>query len=144
MQETKYGKYIISEPKPNAWDIAEGNIKDGHDVMSPVVYLDSKVMEGAFYAESSWFWKDTEFSPPPHTHDFDEVLAFIGSDPKDPHDLYGEVELWLGDEKHIIAKSCFVFIPKGLKHCPMHVHPDDRPIFHFSTGSTVNYAKDKE
>jgi hypothetical protein len=144
MTETKYGRFIITEPKPNIWDMEEGNVKDGPDVMTPVVYLDNKVLNGAFYVESSWFWKANKFSPPAHTHDFDEVLAFFGSNPKDPHDLCGEVELWLEDERHILTKSCLVFIPKGMKHCPMLILRADRPIFHFAAGNTNRYVKEKK
>jgi hypothetical protein len=111
--------------------------------MTPVVYLDNRVLEGAFYMESSWFWKANKFSPPAHTHDFDEVIAFFGSNPKDPHELCGEVELWLGDEKHILNKSCQVFIPKGLKDCPMVCRRADCPIFLLSAGNTKNYSKEK-
>jgi hypothetical protein len=142
MAETKYGKYIITAPKANFWD-EEGAQKDGPDVITPVVYLDDKVLKGAFYVECNWFWKANQFSPPTHTHDFDEVLTFFGTNPEDPHDLCGEVELWLDDEKHILTKSCVVFIPRGLKHCPMLVRRADRPIFHFSAGVSGKYAKDR-
>ena len=144
MAETKYGKHIITEPKPNVWDLEEGNVKDGPDVVSPVVYLDNRVIDGAFYMEASWLLKANKFSPPAHVHDFDEVIAFFGSDQKNPHDLYGEVELWLGDEKHILTKSCVVFIPKGLKHCPMLCLRADRPILLMSAGNTKNYSKEKK
>ena len=69
----------------------------------------------------------------------DEVVAFFGTNPEDPWDLCGEVELWLGDEKHIITKSSLVFIPKGLKHCPLIARRVDRPIFHFTTGPAHLY-----
>jgi hypothetical protein len=58
-----------------------------------------------------------------------------------PHDLCGEIELWLGDEKHILTKSCMVFIPKGLKHCPLVFRRVDRPIFHFSAGPARAYDR---
>ena len=144
MAETKYGKYIITEPKPDFWS-EEGAKKDGPDTIHPTVYVDDKILEGAFYVECNWFWKANQYSPPVHTHnDFDEVLAFIGSNPDDPQDLCGEVELWLDDEKHMLTKSCLVFIPKGLKHCPMLVKRADRPIFHFSTGTSGAYVKDQD
>jgi hypothetical protein len=142
MAKTKYGKYIITAPKSNFWD-EEGTKKDGPDVITPVVYLDDKVLKGAFYVDCSWFWKASKLSPPTHTHDFDEVLTFFGTNPKDPHDLCGEVELWLNDEKHILTKSCVVFIPRGLKHCPMLIRRADRPIFHFSAGTSGKYTKDR-
>jgi hypothetical protein len=46
-----------------------------------------------------------------HTYDFDEIIAFIGTNPDGIHNLGGEVELWLAGEKHLITKSCLVFVP---------------------------------
>jgi len=137
----KYEKYIITKPKPNFWT-EEGAKKDGPDVIHPTVYLDDKIIKGAFYVECNWFWKANYYSPPVHTHDFDEVLAFIGTDPSNPEDLCGEVELWLEDEQYMLNKSCLVYIPAGLKHCPMLVKKLSRPIFHFSVGTSGKYVKD--
>ena len=67
----------------------------------------------------------------PHTHDFDELLGFIGSDWDNPAELNAEVEFWLEDEKYILTKSCVIFIPKGLTHCPLKLLRCDRPVFHF-------------
>lgn len=141
MTETKYGKYIQTQPKPERTVAGEPEPKDTPDVMTSVVYLDGQVLEGGLYAESCWFLKPTAYSPPTHTHDFDEVLAFMGSDPENPRDLHGEVELWLGGERHILTESCMVFVPRGLEHCPMNILRADRPIFHFSTGNSTSYAR---
>jgi hypothetical protein len=140
MAETKYGNLIVTEPKPEPEKFGT-ETRDGFDVRTPLAYLDGGVIPGAFYCETLWFSKPTAYSPPPHTHDFDEVLAFYGSNPEDPRDLCGEVELWLGDERHIIARSCLVYIPRGLKHCPMNILRADRPIFHFSTGPSIRYER---
>lgn len=141
MAETKYGKYIITQPKPERTASGEPEQKDSPDVMTSVAYLDNRVIPGGLYTECCWFWKPTNYSPPPHTHEFDEVLAFFGSNPEDPRDLCGEVELWLEDEKHLLTKSCMVFIPKGLKHAPMNIRRADRPIFHFSVGNSTDYKR---
>lgn len=136
MEETKYGKYIVSKYMASTSKFREG-------FSSPVTYIDSNFVEGAFYAECVWFHKASEGSPPEHTHeDFDEILMFFGSDPENPHDLCGEIELWLGDEKHMITESCIVYIPKGLKHCPMYFRRVDRPIIHLSTAPSRNYSRD--
>lgn len=82
MAQTKYGKLIVTEPKPESEKYGEK--KDGFDVRTPLAYLDGNVANGAFYVETLWFKKGTAYSPPPHTHEFDEVLAFFGSDPEDP------------------------------------------------------------
>ena len=76
-----------------------------------------------------------------HSHDSDEIIGFFGSDPQNPHDLGGEIEFWLEDEKYILTKSCLIFAPKGMKHCPLILRRVDRPIFHFSTVSGGQYTR---
>lgn len=142
MGEAKYGKYIITEAKADlkrpsyrrdAAEIAAGK-------HTRLLYLDNEVIRGAFYAECVWYWQVSE-QPivGAHTHVFDEVIAFLGTNREDPQDLCGEVELWLEDEKHILTKSCLVFVPKGMKHCPLIIRRVDRPIFHFTTGPGGKY-----
>ena len=106
------------------------------------MYLDSEYVKGAFYVECVWFWptdKEDKGSPEPHTHDYDEVLAFFGTNPEDFYDLGAEVELTLGGEKHTITRSCIVFIPKGLEHGPLNFIQVNRPVFHFTSGPSRMY-----
>jgi len=107
------------------------------------MYLDSEVVEGAFYSECAWFWPikgGSTIEGKPHKHDFDEVLAFLGTNREDPHDLCAELEVRLGDEKHTVTKSCMIFAPKGLQHGPFTFTRIDRPVFHFSCGMTHKYT----
>jgi mannose-6-phosphate isomerase-like protein (cupin superfamily) len=127
-----YEHFIITQPVAQEHGY---EIKDGPDVISSMAYLDGGVIPGAFYAETHWFHKPTRFSPKQHTHHFDEILAFMGGDPGNPLELNGEVELFIGDERHLLTKSCLVYIPAGVPHCPMNFLRVDRPIFHFSTGT---------
>jgi mannose-6-phosphate isomerase-like protein (cupin superfamily) len=83
----------------------------------------------------------TEDLREPHTHDFDEYLVFLGTDPDDHFDLHGEVELWVGDEKRMLTRSCAVFVPAGVPHCPLVVHRVDRPFIFFTTGNGFDYAR---
>ena len=135
MAETKYGKYIVTQPKLGRTS------EHPPGVRTEVAYLDSTVVPGALYTETFWYQKPTSISPAAHTHDFDEVVAFFGTDPENPQDLNGEVEFWLDDEPHLLTKSSLLFIPKGLKHCPYNIRRVDRPIFHFSTGNSTNYVR---
>jgi hypothetical protein len=137
MAESKYAKYIITETKPNLKPPKyRVDLEDElPSMLTRLAYLDDDVIKGAFYLECVWFWKGFDaVKVEAHTHDFDEVIAFFGTNPEDPHDLGGEIELWLGDEKHLLTKSCIVFVPKGLKHCPLIIRKVDRPISHFTTG----------
>ncbi len=138
MADDKYAKYILTDQKlPKQLQAKE---------LGPrILHLDGNVIEGAFYLSAAWWLKasDPEGGPEPHSHDFDEVIAFFGSNPENPLDLGGEVEFWLGDEQYLITKSCLVFIPKGLKHCPLRRRRVDRPILHFSTAPAKTYTKEE-
>ena len=133
MTESKYAKFIITESLAEEHGYEE---KDPPDVHSAMAYLDGAIINGAPYVETHWFHKPTKYSPKQHTHDFDEVLAFMGGDPGSPMEMNGEVELYIEDERHVLTKSCLVYIPAGTRHCPMNILRADRPIFHFSTGVT--------
>ena len=105
--------------------------------------MDSRFVPGSFYAECLWINEPLKGSPPEHSHDdFDEIVMFLGSDPERPHDLCGEVEWWMGGEKYMLTESCMVFVPKGMRHCPMYFRRVDRPILNLSTGPTQNYCRD--
>ena len=151
MSESKYGKYIVSDlkmPKVEA-DWSPPNLGPvGKNKGGRVLYLDSDVAPGAFYMECVWVLPRLAGATVPggrsagtetHAHDYDEVIAFIGTDLNDPYDLGAEVELWLGDEKHIITRTSLVFIPAGLNHCPLTFLRVDRPVFHYTTGPAKMY-----
>lgn len=140
MVEKKYSHYIVTRPKPNEnRTVFDANLPPPES-RTRAIYLDNEVVKGAFYVATSWFWKPTDKGPDPHTHEFDEVLGFFGTNPDDIFDLCGEVELWLGNEQYLLDKSCMVFIPKGLVHCPLLMRRVDRPIFHFSAGTNGMYG----
>ena len=113
-------------------------------------FLDNSIIPGAFYMECVWVMPRSAGAAQPapggkrtgtesHTHDYDEVIAFIGTDHDNPYDLGAEAELWLGDEKHIITKTSLVFIPAGLKHGPLYFLRVNKPVFHYTTGPGKMY-----
>ena len=132
-------KYIITtDEKPK---LPPGKVATS-DQFNRLTYLDGSVIDGAFYMECLWFLKGSDKAlNQAHTHDFDEVIGFYGTNPEDKDDLGGEIELWLGGEKHILTRSFMAFVPKGLSHCPLTVRRVDRPIFHFSGGPGGMYVK---
>jgi hypothetical protein len=139
MPESAYGKYIVNQLKLP--------VSIPYEVPGPdkykerILYLDKEIVEGAFYLSSGWYHKASDVQQAEeHTHEFDEVVAFFGSDPEKPLDLCGLIEFWLGGEKHLIDKSCLIFVPKGMSHCPYWIRKVDRPILHFSTAPYGIYA----
>jgi quercetin dioxygenase-like cupin family protein len=141
MAELKYKKYIVTDLKTP--EEVQKTATEYAKRATRILWLDDEVIEGAFHVNCSWYWKATEEEgTPSHTHDFDEVIAFFGSDPQNPHDLGGEVEFWLEDEKYILTKSCLIFAPRGLRHCPLRVMRVDRPIFFLAISTTSKYVKE--
>jgi len=137
----KLGKYIVTNPKENLvvpkWG---GNLSQERSTR--MMYLDSEVIKGAFYVECVWFWpteqKDTS-SPDPHTHEWDEVIAFFGTDRNDLHDLGAEIELFIDGEQNLINETFLAFIPAGIVHCPLNILSITKPVFHFAVGQGKQY-----
>ena len=124
----KYDKYIITTPRPA--DMT--HFKLPPDIRQSIVWGDSSAAEGMCNMECIWYFKPLE-GPPRHVEtDTDEILAFIGTNFEDPSDLGGKIVLQLGDEEHVLEKSCFVYIPQGLYHCPYQVVEVRTPILHMA------------
>jgi hypothetical protein len=138
MVESKYEKYIITKVKPNRIVPEyrhESPINIPGDVMTQLASVDDEVIKGAFNIGTVWLWPrpgiSNKVGVDAHTHPFNEILGLFGTNPDDPEDLCGEIELWLADEIHVLTKSCLIFIPAGMRHCPWITRRVDRPIFHF-------------
>jgi len=142
MSESKYGKYIITdlivpeEKKKIEADYAR--------YAKRILWMDKNVVEGAFHMNTAWYMNAAAtLEDKPHAHDADEIIGFFGSDPANPSELYGEIEMWMEDEKHVITKSALLFVPAGMKHCPLILKRVDRPIFHFTVVPGGLYIKDE-
>jgi hypothetical protein len=149
MAELKTSKYIVTDVRADKLFPGEPEGMDripiGQRVPpTHVMWLDGEVIPGAFYSECVWIWPgcvSEEPAAPEHVHDFTEVVTFFGTDFNNPHDLGGEIELWLDGEKHVMTKSFLAYIPAGMKHCPLITRRVDRPIFHFTVGLGGEYKR---
>jgi mannose-6-phosphate isomerase-like protein (cupin superfamily) len=144
MAELKYAKNIIDRPKAGFGppETPEEAKRREEHVTFPI-YVDEEVVPGAYYFMAAWWKKITGAGSPAeeHDHEFDEYLVFLGTNPEDPNDLGGEVEVWIGGEKHMLTKSCAIFIPAGLKHAPIYFRKIERPIWYLATGPVDKYKK---
>ena len=139
MVKQTYDKYVVQELKaPFTAEQAAQYAK----FSKRILWIDKDVVPGAFQMNCSWYMKPIPGSPPPHTHPEDEILGFFGCDPDDPYNLHGEVEFWLGDQKQVFNRTAMVFIPGGLKHCPLKLLKCDKPIFHFSVITGGKWSTD--
>jgi hypothetical protein len=140
---TKYGRYIITEPKPHIPKNGEtprrppGDAKTTH-----MVSLDNEVSPGAFYVDFVWIWEGNIAWPMTHRHDFDEMVGFASAGTKDnPREIDGDVSIDLGGEKHQLTKSSLVYVHKGLDHCPIEFKNIRKPVLFFTIGNTTRWDK---
>jgi hypothetical protein len=130
--KTKYGKYIMS--KKLYFKFPRGYV--GTSLLSHNGELNPNICFGYHCIN------DTEYKhPEPHTHDFDELLGFVGGNPLDITDFPAEVHFCLGEEKeeYIITEPTMISIPAGLVHCPLTVTRCDKPIVMLEISLTGNF-----
>ncbi len=153
--EGQYGELIMQELKlPEnlaAPELMERYAKFGRRTH----WVDGNNIPGAFQMNTSWWFKPNRESMlnnpnrqvgQAHHHDYPEILGFFGSDPYNPYDLGGEIELHIDGEIHLLTKSSMVFLPPNLPHCPLLINRVDRPIFHFSVvmNNVYGWARDEK
>ncbi len=131
MAETKYGEHFVTIP------FRQG--KKG-----PLMSLNSEILNGfkiqIIYAYA-YETGITGLSVKPHTHNFDETIFFIGSDPHNFDNLGAEVEMSMGDEeeKHVFTVPTAVVVPAGVPHCPMVTKSIEKPYLCMAVSLTDDY-----
>ena len=141
MDEKKFGKYIVTELKiPEGYGGDQG-VPD--DSRARLLFMDNSTVEGAFYLSAAWYLKDSDTRTPrqPTLMSMTRSSRSSADNPDDVHDLGGELEIWLGGEQHFVTKSCLIFVPSGLSHCPFWVRKMKHPILHFTTAPMGAYTK---
>ncbi len=151
MTATKYGKYIIDEdlmpPQPaEALKLMEDQRRAGQTIDRTLLLgIQDSILKGSFFVGCEILWGLTGDGPvnieTPHRHDFDEIIGFVGCNRQHPRALGGEIEFWLGGEPHVLTRSCLIFIPRRLEHCPIIFRRIDTPIFMFEAGTGKSYDK---
>jgi len=78
--------------------------------------------------------------PRPHTHDYNQVMLFLGCDAADMGELGAQVELNLGDEgeTYMITTSSAIAVPSGLAHYPANIVRMDRRFVYMEVSTTVD------
>ena len=133
----KYANHFVEKYAP-----VDGRIPEAPPgFVDFLLWIDGKKLAGAPYMESVWFKSDNDTGPAGHTHDFDEIIGFIGSDPEHPEELGAEIQLVLGERIVTITKSALFYVPRGTSHSPIIVPRLDRPLYHFSGGNGGDYVR---
>jgi hypothetical protein len=142
MTTSRYEKYIVRKPDlpahagPNEGIRSEGWVNSGS-----LVLCDNKLFKQAGSIIEYGMIKgnrppatDTFKGPGSHKHDYDELFAFIGTNPDDVYDLGAVCEMWLGEgeerEKVVFTTTSSLYIPAGLAHLPQHWSDIKRPVIY--------------
>ncbi len=150
MTETKYGKYILSKDmmpgQPEVDRLIAAQAAEGRTIDRTLLLgIQDAIVKGAFFVGCEIIWGLTGNGPvtieEPHAHEFDEIVGFIGTNRATPRSLNGEIEFWLDDEPHIITETSLIYIPAGLKHCPVYFRKVNTPIAMFESAPNMGYVK---
>jgi hypothetical protein len=151
MPEKKFARNIVTEdlmpPQPAAIvELMERQAREGKTLDRTLLMgIQDSIVKGSFFSGCEWLWELTGDGPVSievsHAHDFDEVIGFIGTNRKNPRDLGGEIEFWFEDEPYTLTRTCYLFIPRGVRHSPVVIKRIDTPIFMFEAGNDTAYIR---
>ena len=116
-------------PGVHNFETDDATKKDTEDPIKRLIYMDDRIVPGSFYVEAVWVVGSVPTVHPVHHHDHDEILGFVSSNTDDPTDLGSEIDLVIGDEATTITKTCFIYVPAGVKHGGLHFRKIGKPVF---------------
>jgi hypothetical protein len=133
MAESTYRKYIVrgiasKESMPGVMPCAFGEPKDWAGIKHRMKW--DYVSQPVQVEEA-------------HSHDFEEFLCFMGTNPNNKEDFGAEIEVSMGieGEKQVIKTPTVVVIPKGMAHSPINFKKVDKPIIYCSIYMAQEYLK---
>ena len=141
MAEGRYDKYIKIKPSMDFTKLYP-------QLTAPSFHVHGKEWESPYRMD--WFCVTEPFLMinEPHTHDFDQFLAFQGGDPTHVNDFDAEVWLYMGggdeQEKLVITQACFVHIPAGFVHTPLEFKRIGKPIVFMDIALVAEYIRKPE
>jgi hypothetical protein len=148
MNELKHADCLITDAKAVPHEIQTKYDKQREKGQSSLetthlLNVDGERIKDFFFVDCSWLWKGSTQSPveETHIHEFGEVIGFVGSSREDAHDLGGEIWIWLDGEKVVLNKSCLIFIPAGVRHCPVQINRIDKPTFFVTMAMVKKYSR---
>jgi hypothetical protein len=140
MAENKYSKYVIREP----------HMKTPHaEITAPIVAFNRGRVDFPEVAFSiNWELIDKPFvmEKSGHTHDWDQLLCFIGGNSQDFFDFGAEIEFYLGEEseKYVINTTTLIYVPRGLVHGPLEFKVIRKPIMFNNIVLSAKYGRAKQ
>lgn len=134
MAQSQYARYLVTEPLRELGAPPAPPVANRQD--SSMTFMSNDLVPGSnVYVEFSWVYGIPDPNPHilEHVHeDYNEIVVHIGSDPNNPHDLGGELELSMEGEPLVINKTSALYVPRGMKHGPIIWKKFSRPHLQMS------------
>ncbi|HJX13104.1 MAG TPA: hypothetical protein VJ377_06195 [Dehalococcoidales bacterium] len=130
MAKSKYEKYVLRNPYKSVFKLESVSAHD-NELNCGLILAYQPVAE-AFV-----------MPPQTHSHDFYQVLCFLGGNPLDVREFDAEIELAMGQEGEIITidSPSVVTIPPGVYHCPLNFKRIGKPIVFMEIMLTGGYQR---
>jgi hypothetical protein len=125
MAESKHAKYVVEKP---AYEVVPKSEVKGR--IPAMTLMSGNLVPGAkMYVETGWVLDMPDPNPHigEHAHDYDEIVIHLGTDPENPEDLGGEIEIFMEGEPVLIKSTSAIYVPKGVKHGPLIWKKFERP-----------------
>ena len=139
--QSRYEKLIVRSPSPPAHEMGTSEITmEGFITPRVRILCNNELFSGTnsiveyIIIDHANSLGNRPGGPQPHKHEYSELLIYLGTNPDDPEELGGEIDLWLGEgeqlEKITLTTSSSILIPPGLAHLPIFYKNIHRPIVH--------------
>jgi hypothetical protein len=127
----KYGKHIIKEPYVKRAQLESVSV-NSQQLMADCIMIHQVFYKPGFVVPG-----------PGHAHDFEQVLAFLSTNPMNCREFDAEVEVCLGEEpeKHIINVPTVISIAKTLIHGPITITKINKPFIFLEIMLTSSYSR---
>ncbi len=135
MARTKYGHLVKTLSFRND---GAGGYRQGTELTSDFLEMDVHIRYGTYYSAGKG-GPDYET----HTHNFNQVLLWLGADCADLSELGAEIELNLGAKeeraRHVFTSSSAVYVPGGMPHFPAVINRMDQRFIYMEISITPQY-----
>lgn len=71
-----------------------------------------------------------------HQHPFDQWIFFIGGDGNNFLNFDADIEIFLDGETRKVNYPCYIFVPKGMNHCPLIIKRVGKPLVFIDARTT--------
>jgi len=125
MDKLDLKKYVVQKP---AYEVIPVDEVKGR-IPAMTLMSSNLVPDARTYVETGWVLAMPDPNPHigEHTHDYDEIILHIGTDPNNPEDLGGEIEIGMDGETVTVNSTSAIYVPKGVKHGPLVWKKFERP-----------------